>query len=698
MIMPNRGMPAPPPEVTAVDVIAFPSAPADAMDRTDKVDKLDHAELSTAQPAPIDRAAEPATLDGAVAVEPHDGAEPAPPTQAATDTLPPVDPRAPTDADLPADTLRPDTLRRAGMIHAVTPAPASAATTELGWGSAASIAAAAIRAKAASAAQGTDAASAARADSAATKTATATGEAHAPDGISADFGAKVTDATIVASAPQAASAALAAPDAASAASAVETTDADGDAVEGDDDDDIEETRAINASPHLVPQPQLAPLPLLAPPESSSSDPQTAYARRYGDYIDLPPGSTVHDAYEIELKLGAGTMGEVYAARHIKLGKRVAIKVIAPRLSQEPRAVQRFSREASALARVHHPGIVAIEHIGELPDGRAFFVMEHLVGEPLDARLTRGPIPFDEALDILDQVARALDAAHRHGVIHRDLKPANTFLVRLPDEPRPVVKLLDFGLAKLAADRDRRIPEGTQAGVALGTPMYLSPEQALGPDVDARTDVYALGCLAYELLLGRLPFRDASIVALMAAHLHETPPRPSSIWPNIPVALDGVLFSMLAKRAAERPSLAQLRAVIASLMSPATGAANSTAARSNARVGASNGTHSAPDARAGNAHAARARAATPRPGTDATHAHPGTAGDDAAHATHGPQARAKTFTLKPSSLSRPTLAILLVLAMLCGSAITAAILGRRSTPAAPSTAPVPQAAPAAPQPH
>ena len=257
------------------------------------------------------------------------------------------------------------------------------------------------------------------------------------------------------------------------------------------------------------------------------------------------------------------MGEVYAAKHIKLGKRVAIKVISRELSNDDTAIERFSTEAKTLAQIQHPAIVAVDHVGELTDGRAFFSMELLRGESLFARLQRGRIPLPEALRILDQMARGLDAAHGEGVTHRDLKPENTFLVHLPGE-LPAVKLLDFGLAKLRREDDLRA-ERTQSGVAIGTPMYMSPEQARGPNVDHRTDIYALGCVAYELLLGGPPFPSArSTPELYAAHLHESPPLPRSIWPEIPPPLDLVLFAMLAKDPAHRPTLEQFRAVVATV--------------------------------------------------------------------------------------------------------------------------------------
>jgi serine/threonine-protein kinase len=213
--------------------------------------------------------------------------------------------------------------------------------------------------------------------------------------------------------------------------------------------------------------------------------------------------------------------------------------------------------------MHHPGLVDVLGFGELADGRAYFVMEYLAGESLFDRLARGRLEKDEALDVFDQMARALEAAHLHNVIHRDLKPENTFLVRVANEERPIVKLLDFGLAKLAVESDRRA-EKTQSGVVIGTAMYLSPEQANGPDVDGRTDIYALGCIGYEVFLGRHPFLGArTVAAFIAAHVHETPPLPRSISTQIPPQLDLMLFAMLAKNAAHRPTLAQVREVIAS---------------------------------------------------------------------------------------------------------------------------------------
>lgn len=298
-----------------------------------------------------------------------------------------------------------------------------------------------------------------------------------------------------------------------------------------------------------------------PRTEAESDPPTGLVRR-DSFRELPPGSVVDDTYEVDARIGAGAMGEVYAARHVKLGKRVAIKVISRHLSEDAAAIDRFTMEARALAQIQHPAIVAVEHVGELADGRAYFVMEFLRGESLFDRLARGKLPLPEALRILDQMARGLDAAHAKGVVHRDVKPENTFLVHLPGEPS-LVKIVDFGLSTLRT-LDQRA-ERTQSGVTIGTPMYMSPEQSRGPDVDHRTDIYALGCIAYELVLGRPPFPHARTAPeFWVSHLHNTPPHPRSIWPEVPPQLDLALFTMLAKDPALRPTLAQLRAVIATI--------------------------------------------------------------------------------------------------------------------------------------
>jgi serine/threonine-protein kinase len=299
---------------------------------------------------------------------------------------------------------------------------------------------------------------------------------------------------------------------------------------------------------------------------SSSDPPTKFLRGIDPHIELPPGSMVNDEYEIEAKLGEGAMGIVYCARHTKLGRRVAIKVIAPSMGGDPQAIGRFEREARALATLHHPNIVDVYAFGELPDARTYFTMELLSGVTLYERLEHGRVPIDEALDVLGQMAAALEAAHAAGIVHRDLKPENTFLHRMAHEPRAVVKIVDWGLARLA------VPDGlerTASGAVIGTSLYLSPEQARGPNVDGRSDIYALGVVAYELLLGQHPFPHAQTsTAAIAAHLVEAPPQPRTIWPEIHADLDALLPAMLAKEPNYRPTLPEVRDVIARVRSGA----------------------------------------------------------------------------------------------------------------------------------
>jgi len=263
-------------------------------------------------------------------------------------------------------------------------------------------------------------------------------------------------------------------------------------------------------------------------------------------------------YRIESKIGEGGMGTVYAAIHPVIGKRVAVKVLKRAFCEELRTVERFVDEARAVNRIQHPNIVDIFAFGEMPDGRLYMVMELLEGEPLRARMERGRPAFPDALAIIESLARALAAAHEQGIIHRDIKPENVYLLDAPGEP-PRVKLLDFGLAKLIRDPQMSL---TATGEMIGTPQYISPEQARGSAVDGRADIYSLGCVAFELVTGRPPFLATSAMEVVAKHLMEDPEPPSRYARALPRALDATIFAMLDKDPARRPSLAELCRVLA----------------------------------------------------------------------------------------------------------------------------------------
>jgi serine/threonine-protein kinase len=270
--------------------------------------------------------------------------------------------------------------------------------------------------------------------------------------------------------------------------------------------------------------------------------------------DLEAGAMVGE-YQVDGLLGAGGMGKVYAATHPLIGKRAAIKVLHPALSIDPDAVERFVQEARAVNQIGHPNIVDIFAFGALPDGRCYFVMEQLRGESLSARIDRAELPLEDVLSILDSIAIALDAAHRKGIVHRDLKPDNVFLAEV-EGARPAVKLLDFGIAKLTgADTGTR---RTQTGNVMGTPAYISPEQARGQGVDHRTDLYAFGAVAYELLTGDLVFPATNAADMLAQHLFTPPPSVRTRRPEIDPELDALIASLLAKDANDRPTLEQAR--------------------------------------------------------------------------------------------------------------------------------------------
>jgi Tol biopolymer transport system component len=265
------------------------------------------------------------------------------------------------------------------------------------------------------------------------------------------------------------------------------------------------------------------------------------------------------AYEIQSPLGAGGMGEVYKARDTRLERTVAIKVLPPHWAGSPEMRQRFEREAQAIAALNHPHICTLHDIGHeaaSPGEPAidFLVMEYLDGETLAARLERGPLAVDEALQVAIHVADALDKAHRHGVVHRDLKPGNVFLVRggSPSDPT-IAKLLDFGLARLGPDQGRAPSTPTPAagqlttpGAILGTLQYMAPEQLEGADADARSDIFAFGTVVHEMITGRKTFEGQSRVLLMSAIATKEPAPLTEARPGVPRALEHIVSACLAK--------------------------------------------------------------------------------------------------------------------------------------------------------
>jgi serine/threonine-protein kinase len=244
------------------------------------------------------------------------------------------------------------------------------------------------------------------------------------------------------------------------------------------------------------------------------------------------------------------MGSVYAVTHEDIGKRPALKVMNRRLVTTASA-ERILLEARVVNQVGHPNIVDIFETGTLGDGRPYIVMERLEGVPLSFRADEGKILPDQVIGILLQVCDALIAAHAANVVHRDLKLDNIFLIDNPDDPQhPRVKLLDWGIAKIISN-DVRV---TIEGQLVGTPQYLSPEQARGANVTPQTDVYSLGVMAYEMFLEQLPFEAETSAEIMAMHLRATPPPPSEMWPDIPPGLENLLLAMLAKDPEARPTV------------------------------------------------------------------------------------------------------------------------------------------------
>jgi serine/threonine protein kinase len=259
------------------------------------------------------------------------------------------------------------------------------------------------------------------------------------------------------------------------------------------------------------------------------------------------GTVLEGAYRLTRLLGEGGMGAVYEALHLRLDRRVAVKVMARQLAGSDEALARFRREVQVTSKLAHPHIVQVSDFGTAPSGEPFLVMEYLEGEDLSDRLDRvGRLPLATTMGILNQVASALAATHAKGIVHRDLKPENLFLLRM-EGVIDFVKVVDFGISKVKASNEKL----TRASVMMGTPAYMAPEQATGrvDDIDHRTDQWALACLAWEMLSGDVPFVAKDTPTLLYNITHgEAPPLN---LPDLPAEIEPVLRRALSKRQGDR---------------------------------------------------------------------------------------------------------------------------------------------------
>lgn len=281
-------------------------------------------------------------------------------------------------------------------------------------------------------------------------------------------------------------------------------------------------------------------------EQPTSD---AAARGPVNGSELAPNAVVNGVYRLVRRLGAGGMGEVWEARHERTRGRVAVKVLLPEMGRHEDVLRRFQREVEITSALNHPNIVRVSDADKLADGRPFLVMEFLEGSDLATSAAAALLSMPQLLDVIDQIALGLQAAHGHAVVHRDLKPANIFLVPLPGTTRVVVKILDFGISK-ALDGLSKL---THTRSIVGTPYYMAPEQARAgiSSLDARADQFSLAAIAYELVTGRMAFDGDGMVNVLYKVVQEPPPSFASLGVRAPAGVETVLLRGLSKQADDR---------------------------------------------------------------------------------------------------------------------------------------------------
>jgi hypothetical protein len=291
--------------------------------------------------------------------------------------------------------------------------------------------------------------------------------------------------------------------------------------------------------------------------TSEDVPAPTDAGKHPDDVRGLVGSTVSGRYLIERLIGTGGMGVVYQAQHAHMHKRLAVKVLHPEMSRLPEVVARFEREAMAAAHIEHPNVAAATDFGKLEDGSFFLALEYVEGRSLRDAISAGRLELGPACHVARQMASALGRAHALGIVHRDLKPENVMLVDREGDP-DFVKVLDFGIAKVPMGAFMSGSKGsgevlTQLGMVYGTPEYMAPEQALGQEVDARADLYALGVILFEMVTGKRPFEHESKVTLLGMHVTAPIPKMRERAPeaDLPADLDTIATRLLAKEATAR---------------------------------------------------------------------------------------------------------------------------------------------------